>query len=123
MKNASFPGMSVKHGFTLIELLVVIAIIAILAAILMPALSSARERGRSATCISNQKQLGLASMQYQEDFNGWYIPTYFRDNADAVGKDYLLGNPAVRASANQGVIWPFKIGVHPSRKGPAKSLG
>ena len=112
-----------SYAFTLIELLVVIAIIAILASILMPALSQARERGRSATCISNQKQLGLASMQYQEDFNGWYIPTYFRENADAVGKDYLLGNPAVRASANQGVIWPFKIGVHPARKGTAKSLG
>lgn len=112
-----------KHFFTLIELLVVIAIIAILAAILMPALSQARERGRGATCISNQKQLGLANMSYQEDFKGWYIPTYFNEIPDAIGRDKILGNLGNRSGANQGVIWPFKIGVHPARKDNLKSLG
>lgn len=64
--------MQKKQGFTLIELLVVIAIIAILAAILFPVFAKAREKARQASCLSNQKQLGLAFAQYTQDYDEKY---------------------------------------------------
>jgi prepilin-type N-terminal cleavage/methylation domain-containing protein len=63
-----------RRGFTLIELLVVIAIIAILAAILFPVFAQAREKARSATCLSNNKQIGLAVAMYLQDYDNTYPP-------------------------------------------------
>ena len=66
-----------KHRFTLIELLVVIAIIAILAAMLLPALSAARERARSANCAGNLKNIGLWQNMYADANQEFFAPIYW----------------------------------------------
>ena len=79
------------YGFTLIELLVVIAIIAILAAMLLPALSAARERARSANCTAKLKQIGLAIFMYA-DTNADCVPVGFREGCESKGCVLLMGN-------------------------------
>lgn len=76
--SKTFAG---RHSFTLIELLVVIAIIAILAAMLLPALNKAREKAKSSSCKSILKQTSVATLLYSEDFDGILIPSvtpYFK---------------------------------------------
>jgi len=69
-------GMNVKKDFTLIELLVVITIITILAGMLLPALASAREKGKSISCLSNLKQCGLAIGYYCDSWKSIFPPVH-----------------------------------------------
>lgn len=74
-------GAMARAGFTLIELLVVIAIIAILAACLFPVFARAREKARQTSCLSNVKQMCLASHMYSTDYDGVYVNNWVNDGA------------------------------------------
>ncbi len=87
-----------KKGFNLIELLVVIAIITILASMLLPSFSKAREKAQQAVCMNNMKQVGLAITMYTSDYDGWIassIPDYLSWYGILFEKGYLKGKELV----------------------------
>lgn len=77
--------------FSLIELLIVIMIIAVLAAMLLPALNKARDKAYSISCLSNTKTIQTASFGYSDAFDGWIVPTDFRWNDEYDQKKHWTG--------------------------------
>ena len=128
MPSALFPRR--RRGFTLIELLVVIAIIAILAAILFPVFAKAREAARKTSCSSNLRQLGMAVMQYVQDYDETFPPRFPNPAAGAAFpckpcrtidyrdyiRPYVKTEPMFRCPSDSGI--PSAIAAEPTLGGP-----
>ncbi len=110
--HASRTNRTRQTGFTLIELLVVIAIIAILAAILFPAFAKARESARRASCSSNEKQIGLAILQYAQEWDEHYPMRYEQNHGwDQTIQPYLKSVDLFKCPSNTNSALPLSLAV------------
>lgn len=103
-----------RRGFTLIELLVVIAIIAILAAILFPVFQKVRENARKTSCLSNQKQIGLATVQYVQDSDETFPPAQvWKNGVSGTGVGTITNSSTGVTRTGNGIPVGFFDAIQP----------